>query len=376
MGKSTTGYRMLSALETAGVTAAFIDADQLRLASGVSASETELIASALPALDSKFSAQGAQMLIVAGLADDRHHLEQLVPHLTRDRVLAVHLDADSDTIRQRFHRRGWLLELMEDAVDYAAQINPSMADLYLDTTNRTLTDLTAQVTEAALAHLAQSAPDADSTAPANSKNPWPSRVIAITGPGGVGVSTIGFQTFIHLAGAGGAVGYLDVHQLGLLGTDTRGDRLAPLRADNARAVVSSLAGGGAETVVVSGDAGTMGMIDRIWGEDKVTMFWLDASPSALVDRITSRAHGGGPPIQGDHRFGLTGSALSEAIATAVHESEQHHLRPHAAQVISTTGLEPAQAAKTIITSLPEPLRHPEIDDHGPHTPKNMSPMRA
>ena len=153
VGKSTTGYRMLSELHTAGVKAAFVDADQLRLASGIAAVETELIASALPALSRGYQTHGAQVLIVAGLAADLDHLSRLLPGVPSDRLLTVHLDADGDTIRERVHRRGWLVDLADDAVVYATQIDSDLADLHVDTTGRTPSDLAAQVAEAALAHV-------------------------------------------------------------------------------------------------------------------------------------------------------------------------------------------------------------------------------
>lgn len=343
---------MLSELKSAGVTAAFIDADQLRLASGVAASETELIAYALPSLGRKFHGEGAQLLIVAGLADDDQHLAQLLPHVPRERVLAVHLGADSDTIRERIQRRGWMTELADAAVDYATQLDPGLGDLYLDTTHQTPSDLAAAITEAALLHLEHLAPEAENAKSSNQKTLSPDRVVTITGPGGVGVSTVGFQTFVQLASSGDSVGYLDAHQLGFLATTSSSHNLDALRAHNARAVVSSLTCGGAHTVVVSGDSHTMRTIERTWDVESVTMFWLDASASAIAERITCRANGTGPPLQGNHRRGLTGTDLDKSIAAAVEESEQHYLRPEKARILSTTGLEPGQAAAAIVAALP------------------------
>lgn len=352
---------MLSELHTAGVKAAFVDADQLRLASGIAAVETELIASALPALSRGYQTHGAQVLIVAGLAADLDHLSRLLPGVPSDRLLTVHLDADGDTIRERVHRRGWLVDLADDAVVYATQIDSDLADLHVDTTGRTPSDLAAQVAEAALAHVERTVSEGSDVLAADDEASLPRRVVVLTGPGGVGVSTTGYQTFAHLAHAGEPVGYLDAHQLGLLGTDTRGDEFASLRADNARAVASSLAGGGAETVVMSGDAQTTHLLAGAWGKRTViTRFWLHATKHALAERITARSRGGGPPIQGDHRLGLNGPALEAAIATAVDESEQYEIRPAHTEAIDTTHLTPAQAAERIATSLPGASRRSEV----------------
>ncbi|WGP06213.1 hypothetical protein QFE97_00270 [Bacillus subtilis] len=349
---------MLFELDAAGVKAAFVDADQLRLASGIPAVETDLIGSALPALSRGYQKHGAQVLIVAGLAGDLNHLTRLLPGVPRDRVLTVHLDADGDTIRERVHHRGWLVELADDAVAYAAQIDPDLADLRVDTTGQTPGDLAAQVAEAAVGHVERTPSEGSDAPAANDETSAPRRVVVLTGPGGVGASTTGYQTFAQLAQTGEPVGYLDAHQFGLVGTETRSDRHASLRADNVRAAAGSLTRAGTRTLVVSGDARTTQLLPSSWGKETVIMkFWLHATEHTLADRITARSRGGGPPIQGDHRLGLSGPALQASIATAAAESERHDLRPVDAEVLDTTDFTPAQVAQTIINSLPEAARH-------------------
>lgn len=61
-------------------------------------------------------------------SDVLDRLTRLLPSIPRDRVLTVHLDAGGDTICERVHRRGWLGELADDAVEYVAQIDPDLAD--------------------------------------------------------------------------------------------------------------------------------------------------------------------------------------------------------------------------------------------------------
>lgn len=365
-GKSTVGYRVLSHLADAGVTAAFVDADQLRLASALRATETDLIAASLPALMRNYRTHGAQALIVAGVVDDASHLARLLPGVSRHLVLAVRLDADGDTIRERVHRRGWLTELADTAVDYDARIASDLADLRLDTTGRSPSQLASQVAEVALAHSRQIvAASLDTPARQQPTTATLKRMVAITGPGGVGVSTNGFQTFSLLARAGGPVGYLDTHQLGFLGTDVRSDHLGPLRSANAHAVAGSLACAGAETVVVSGDPRTIQLLLDAQHEEpgkigSSASFWLDASASALAERLTVRARGGGPEIQGDHRAGLTGEALTATIAAAVHES-QHEPRPGTARTIDTSDLNPRQVAEAVLASLASGGRSPTLE---------------
>lgn len=356
VGKSTVGYRVLSHLAAAGVTAAFVDADQVRLVSTIRVTETDLIAAALPALIRNYRAHGAQALIVAGVVDDTDHLARLLPEVPRLLIHTVQLDADDDTIRDRVHRRGWLTELADAAVDYAARIDPDLADLRLDTNGRSPSELANQVTDASLVHIQQNVSGSiDESARQRPITATAPRMVAITGPGGVGVSTTGFQTFSLLARAGEAVGYIDAHQLGFLGTQVRGDHLGPLRGANSRAVAGCLARGGAETVVVSGDPRTIRLLIGAQHEESreigsPALFWLDASSAALAERLTLRAQGGGPVIQGDHRVGLAGDALADAIAAAVYESE-HDPRPSGARTIETSDLDPRQVAEAVLASL-------------------------
>jgi hypothetical protein len=337
---------MLPELENAGVTAAFVDADQLRLASGVNASETELIAAALPALSNSYRQHGAQVLIVAGLADNGEHLGALLPGVPRERILAVHLDADADTIRDRIGRRGWLVDLADQSIDYAERIDPRLADLRLHTTGQTPDELAGRIAREALTHLRQSVFMDESGFPAPAEVVT-GRMVAITGPGGVGVSTTGYQVFVDLARSGAAVGYVDAHQLGFLGTQARSGHLAWMRAANAHAVGSCLERAGSDTVVVSGDAPAIRALTDSCPSENVTAFWLHASPEALAERVAALARGDGPPVQGNHRHGLAGAALADAIAASVSESKQHEARPSVHRTIETTGVDPAQTAQTI-----------------------------
>ncbi|MGW9349472.1 hypothetical protein [Nocardiopsis flavescens] len=351
VGKSTVGRQVLSAAAGAGVGAAFADADQLRLASGVAASETELIAAALPALSRGYRAHGARVLVVAGQADDPGHLERLLPGVPRERVLAVHLHADPDTVRTRVRRRGWRVDLADAAADHAARLDAGFADLRLDTAGRSPADLAARVAAALPAHLERTAAGpGDDGPPAPTRAPR--RAVVLTGPGGVGLSTAGFGAFSRIARTGEPVGYLDAHQLGFLGTRSREDRLAPMRAAHTRAVAAVLARGGARTVVAGGDPLTVRSLLDAWRPGAVTVFWLHAPPADLAGRITRRARGEGPAIPGDHRAGLAGGALAAAVEAAVLESGRAGLRPRNAQVLDTGGMDAEQVADALAAALP------------------------
>lgn len=349
VGKSTVGYRLMTDLGLAGGEAAFVDADQLRLAHGVRATETELVASALPGLDRGFRAAGARVLVVAGLADSREHLEALLPGVPRAEILAVHLVASPETIRERVRQRGWRVDLADEAVRYADRIDPGLADLRLETGQQSPSDLSAAIRDKILARLGNTPGGAQSLAEYSPAAPG--RIIMLTGPGGAGLSTVGFQLFSTLARGGEPVGYLDTKQVGFLAIERDKAALASLRAANAYALASSLAEGGARTVVISGEPGVIACLHGLYGADAAVIFWLHASPAALADRITRRSRGDGPKIQGDDRIGLTGQALDQSIAAAIGESRNVSLRPQAAKVIDTTAMNAAEVADAVRDAL-------------------------
>lgn len=212
--------------------------------------------------------------------------------------------------------------------------------LRLDTAGRPTAALAGELVSAARAHLSRAAGRGEAGSGGERAMP---RLLTITGPGGVGVSTVGFQTFAQLAKSSVPVGYLDTHQLGFL---DGGHRLAELRARNAFSVAGTFAGKGAEVVVIGGDPATM----RVLGErvESARVFWLHASPDALAERITSRAAGAGPPLQGDHRLGLAGADLTASIARAVDESRDLSLRPRGSAAIDTSSLTAGGAADVIV----------------------------
>lgn len=287
-------------------------------------------------------------MIVSGLAHDRDHLAALLSGFPERHALAICLMASPETIRERVRQRGWMVQLADEAASYAARIDPTFADLCFDT-RQAPELLAAEIARAVATHLDNTSAKVE-TPGAESPLVTPTRIIMVTGPGGAGVSTAGFQVFSRLAQAGESTGYLDTNQLGFLGNEKLGHRLAQVRATNARAVMSSLARGGAKVIVVSGEPRAIDFLNRAWDATKTEIFRLHASPAALGQRITMRSHGGGPPIPGDHRIGLAGPDLAESIATAVGESQSMSLRPGGATVIDTTSMTPSQVADAVLVA--------------------------
>ncbi|BDY30538.1 Adenylylsulfate kinase [Mycolicibacterium mageritense DSM 44476 = CIP 104973] len=198
VGKSTVGWQVRADLAAAGVAAAFVDSDQLRLAVGLGgAFETELIARSLRALEPGYRDAGAALLVVAGLADDPAHLSELLPGVRRADILVCHLHADDAAIRDRILRRGWQVYLAGSEVEYATRIDRGWADLRIDTSTLSPGDVAATVSRAALAHLRRvprgASRDAAEGTDGRSADGLSARVLLLAGPGGVGTSTIGVR---------------------------------------------------------------------------------------------------------------------------------------------------------------------------------------
>ena len=237
VGKSTVGWLLQRALTQRGVSAAFIDADQLRNASGVDATEDEFIADGLAAIEPAFANAGARALIVSGIVDDAAHLSRLVPDAARSRIFVVHLRASDEVVVSRIERRNWNVELTDESLSYAHAFDASWTDLTIDTSDAPAAHVAEQLVDPVLRLVAE---------PPSSHPPRPvvrvpgASVTVITGAGGVGISTAGFLLFLHHAFKGDRVGYIDSHQLGFFGTDARASEAAPLRAANTAALASMM----------------------------------------------------------------------------------------------------------------------------------------
>jgi len=348
VGKTTVGWALQQRLARRGVTAAFVDADQLRNAAGADAGEPVFIAAGLRAVEPAFRAGGATAIVVSGIVDDEAMLRRMLPGYTREDVLVVHLRASGGALTDRIERRRWNVHLAAESVEYAARFDDRWADIRLETTGVSIDDLVAALVEPTERHLR--------TRPATPVPFVPSTAIAaprttiITGAGGAGLSTAGFLAFLQLAGAGEAVGYIDSHQVGFVGLTPRSRELAPLRAVNAAAVAREMADLGLPRVLITADPPTANeLTSRL---DGATVIWLDASPATLESRLRTRADGGGPPLAGDHRLGLDETELRESLEVAIAESHDIAARPDGCHLITTDDATADEVAQRITRVAP------------------------
>lgn len=342
VGKSTVGWTLQQRLSHAGVTAAFVDADQLRNVSGVEIGEDVFITGGLMAFEPRFRAAGAELLIVAGIMDDESHLARLLPDAAREDVRVIHLRAEDDALVDRVERRGWNVELAPDSVAYAHGFDATWVDLSVDTTHLSA----AQVADSlgGVARELVGSPVAGRPLPPESDAA--TTVTLLTGAGGVGTSTAGFLAFLKSAWAGERVGYIDSHQVGFLGDDPLAQ--ASLRAENTLALARVMAARGIESLIVTGDAATARELSRALPAART--LWLHASPDAIAARIRARAAGGGPPLAGDRRLGLNDAEVTASIAASVAEAADPGIRPAESIVIDTDGRSAEEVADQIIAA--------------------------
>ena len=343
VGKSTTGWQLQQILESRGTAAAFVDADQLRNAAGISATEDELIAAGLLAIEPEFRDAGARVLIVAGIVDDDAHLARLIPTATRSRVFVVHLRASDTTLLERVEKRAWNVELAPESIDYAHQFDARWVDMELDTTHLTPAAIAAEIAD----YLVDLTPadERDDAASDHHFRGDGAPLTVITGAGGVGSSTTGFMVFLQRMSAGDSVGYVDSHQVGFIGANPRAVEVAGLRARNASGIVDGMVQRGVAHVILSSDPATAQELLRLHPSARVV--WLDASDKTIESRLRARANGVGPPLSGDHRIGLDEEALLNAVAASVAEARDEAARPRNAVVVNTDTLAPHQVASRI-----------------------------
>lgn len=325
-GKSTAGYGAFRLLRDAGTAVAYVDADQLRLATGVAVSEDALIAAALNALAPRYAASGARALIVSGIADDLPHLARL----TGDRqVTPILLQASADAVRERVAARGWGEEQIAAAVA-GVPSDGSFGGTTIDTSAegpREVAERVASVVESV------AVPEAPRVKLAPPDSP-PGRVLLVTGPGGVGLSTMGWLTYLELARSGHAAAYADAFQLSFCPEPERRD------PELVAAHAGVLAANGVETLVITGGLVAVAALAQRMADAPVA--FLSASPETLGERIRERSNGVGPGIPGDHRVGVSGAELDAAIAASVAQLGE---APAGARVIDTDGLSPAAVAE-------------------------------
>ncbi len=153
---------------------------------------------------------------------------------------------------------------------------------------------------------------------------WPA--LWLCGPVGVGKSTIGWEIYSQVTGAGVKAAYVDLAQVSFCrpasAADPDGHRL---KARNLGLMWPVLREAGARCLVVSGsvdDRATVRRYREAVPDGALTVCLLRAAPERLLERISARGRGAGPLLPGDGLRGQDPSALRRLADEAARHADE------------------------------------------------------
>jgi adenylylsulfate kinase-like enzyme len=297
-----------------------------------------------------FASTGAQSLIVSGVLDVSRGGE--VYALPRSVVTIGRLRADAGELSRRVEGRHGSFAHLDDALREAEALDDSdFAEFCLDTTGLSI----AEVVQAVRGKIgdwpnpgtgagAESVPPADDTHLA-SDGP----ILWLSGPTGVGKSTIGFAVYRRILATGLMAAYVDIDQIGFC---PNGDDHA-MRSQILASLWRTYRSAGASALVVVGpvhDRFEAAMYECALPQARFTWCRLGAGGEELTRRILSRRAGGSWPQPGDPLKGQPTRRLLEIAQTAIREAQQIETMG-VGTLIDTDGQTIDQAAQLIITRL-------------------------
>lgn len=322
VGKSSVGYELFEQLSQAGTAAAYVDLDQLGLcypAPDDDPRNNRVRARNLGEVWAGYRAAGAQCLVVSGIVDDAEEVSRHARMLPDTAVTVCRLSVGHDELRSRIRKRGSLLHLTEENVRNAVALDRSdFAGMVVDTAGLAVAEVVALIRAAGWP--GRVPPRTMSALPPHASRADTVPVLWLCGPPAVGKSTVGFEIFLRVLGAGVPAAYVDVAQLGFC-------RPAPdddpdhhlLKTYQLARVWEGFRAAGARCLVMSGNVADQETVDRY--TDAIpsaawTVCRLRAGPDTLAQRIMLRGRGGGPAIMGDALCGRTEAQLRERTAAA------------------------------------------------------------
>ncbi|WP_040779645.1 AAA family ATPase [Nocardia pneumoniae] len=318
VGKSTVSWALYLWATARGRPVAYVDIDQLGLLVPAPPGDPEyhrLKATNLIAVIDTFRDHGAQQLIVSGVVDSHRGIDPYVRTARDVEFTLVRLRCAREELRRRYLERGSSVERLEGAIAFADALDRSAVGLPLD--------ITTMSPGAVVEALADRVPLATQThpilrpasAPIAPAPEGPASVLLLAGPTAVGKSTVGWEVFRMLWSRNIPAAYIDVDQLGFHQSDS-----APnAKVDNLIRVWRGYRDAGARALVVVA-RGTPHPYRNAFADEAVTIAYLEASPSALAERIAQRARGHGPELAGDSLVGASAQQQMRTIARSTEET--------------------------------------------------------
>jgi hypothetical protein len=360
VGKSTVGWEMFGRLTAAGVTAAYVDIDQLGMcyapptadeyAPDPSPSDPgryRMKSRNLGEVLANFRHAGAQCVVVSGVTDPDHGVPaDQYPHaaLTLCRLRGSH-----DELRRRLAARRRPGDDVDGTLRYADALDRAgHGDLSIDTTGLSV----AEVVD--LVRAAWPVPPPPTTEVGSRGRPTeaPAEILWVCGPRAVGKSTAGYQAWDHIR-RDVTAGFVDLDQIGFLRPSPPGDpRNHGVKARNLAVLWRTYHEIGARRLVVVGpvdDDADVRAYTSALPSATITVCRLHASPDQLTERVMRRGQGGGPPIAGDELNGQPAAVLERVAEEAVAHAEALDRAGVGDVRLDTDGQTPDETAREILT---------------------------
>ncbi|KJQ53749.1 Adenylyl-sulfate kinase [Microbacterium sp. SA39] len=338
VGKSTVAWAIAQQLAADGVRLGYVDIDQLGMCYPGPDGDTDrwqLKETALALIAARFAVAGAERLIVSGVADPAEALSG-----NGHPTVALWLDADEATRRERLAPRGWTSAQLENALAVGSR---ETRDAYASWA-RIPTD-GHSVEETAATVLARWGAGVAEAAPARTVEAASGRVIWLTGPRCAGASMVGWEIASARWEKGERTGFIDAAQLGF-----RWNIDHEVGAGNVAALHRLFSGAGARTTIVAApfEIAPSDVRAAFPGAD-VLFVRLHADASTTRDRVRRRVGGDGPRVIGDDLIGASREVVEGVVATAMRQ-RQEPLR-EGEVLVETTGSTVAEVAALIVAHL-------------------------
>jgi hypothetical protein len=333
VGKSAVGWRIFSDLERSGIATAYVDADQLGLCHPAPAHDPHhhaVKAGNLAAVWSTFRAAGARCLVLSGIVDGADQVRAYAGAVAGAALTQCRLQVRPDGLRERFERRGWMVDQVDEAIALAERLDGiDAADLCVDTDDLTVAQVASVVRERAggwpgLAGGTRfTAPGPAPPAPAGAAEPLP--MLWLCGAPAVGKSTVGFDLYLRLIAAGIATAYVDLSQIGFCRPPAPDDPdNHRVKARNLGALLSRFRAAGTRCLVVTGRVSDRATVDRYRAavpDTTLRLCRLHADRETLTARVLRRGRGIGPAIPGDELRDRSTTGLHRFAEWAVRDSD-------------------------------------------------------
>ncbi|WP_460715826.1 DEAD/DEAH box helicase family protein [Nocardioides dilutus] len=319
VGKSVTAWQAFTGPGSEAL--AYLDVDQVGML--YPDDETDeygysLKNEAVHAIASNLTAAGAGRLLVSGVVDPREPGETV--RLERAGLRYCLLIVDDQELRRRLLERGWdESDADEMAAEQAHLSAMGFADSIIDTTDQPV----AAAAERVRAELS-AMPDVDcGQVDGEPVTVLPERTVFITGPRGVGCSTVGFGLARRAWSVGTRAGFADLEQLSFVRATGTTRTHQSLGISNLAAMASLFASKGARLFIANGHLRQEDEIARLRRHlPGVVVVRLRADADTLEHHILDRLGGNEARLTGDDLADATANHRQRVLARALRDQQQ------------------------------------------------------